>query len=95
MKKSTMAVQKCKNILLRAALKDFWSSANPKLEELKVCQNSLFQDDTEENARIGGSMEILLFSSDLNIASQWVFKEKLNFEGLQTNERHESHLMMS
>ena len=32
MKKSTVASQKCKNILLQAALKDFWLSANPKLK---------------------------------------------------------------
>ena len=29
-KKSTMAVKKCKIILLQAALKDFWSSVNIK-----------------------------------------------------------------
>ena len=31
-KKSVMAAKKCKNILLQAVLKDFWSSANPKLK---------------------------------------------------------------
>ena len=30
-----MAAQKCKNILLQAALKDFWSSAIPKLKKFK------------------------------------------------------------
>ena len=29
-----MAVQKCKTILLQAALKDFWSSTNLKLKKL-------------------------------------------------------------
>ena len=31
-----MAAQKCKNIQLQAALKDFWSSANPKLKKIKL-----------------------------------------------------------
>ena len=30
-----MAAQKYKNIWLQAALKDFWSSANPKLKKVK------------------------------------------------------------
>ena len=34
-KKSIMSVQKCKIILLQAALKDFWLSANLKLKKLK------------------------------------------------------------
>ena len=48
-----MAVQKCKNILLQAALKDFWSSANPKLKKLSLPKLSLLQDHIEENARTG------------------------------------------
>ena len=48
-----MATQKCKNILLQAALKDFWSSANPKLKELSLSKLSLLQDHTEENTRMG------------------------------------------
>ena len=36
-----MAAQKCKNTLLQAVLKEFLSSANPKLKK-KVCQNSHF-----------------------------------------------------
>ena len=52
-KKSIMAAQKCKNILLQAALKEFWSSANPKLEELSLSKLSLLQDHTEENTRMG------------------------------------------
>ena len=35
MKKSIMVTQKCKNILLQVALKDFLSSANRKLKKLK------------------------------------------------------------
>ena len=41
-KKYIMASQKCKNIWLQAALKHFWSSANPKLKKNQVCQNSYF-----------------------------------------------------
>ena len=48
-----MAAQKCKNILLQAALKDFRSSANPKLKSLSLPKLSLLQDHTEENARMG------------------------------------------
>ena len=48
-----MAAQKCKNISLQAALKDFWSSANPKLKSLSLPKLSLLQDNTEENARVG------------------------------------------
>ena len=29
-----------------------------------------------------------------NTIREWVFTEKLNFEGLHTNERHENHLIM-
>ena len=36
LKKSIMAVQKCKTIPLQAALKDFSSSANPKLKKLSL-----------------------------------------------------------
>ena len=87
-----MAVQKCEIILLQPVLKDFWSSANLKLKKLRLSKLSLLQDHTEENARIGVSKDLLLFSS---IAPQWVFRKRLNFEGLQTYERHENHLIMS
>ena len=48
-----MAVQKCKNTLLQAALKDFWLSANPKLKKISLPKLSLLQDHTEENTRMG------------------------------------------
>ena len=60
-----MAFQKCKNIFLQAALKDFRSSANPKLKKISLSKLSLLQDHTEENATIRGSWELLLFSSDI------------------------------
>ena len=53
LKKSIMAAQKCKNILLQAALKDFWSSANPKLKKLSLPKLSLLQDHIKENAEWG------------------------------------------
>ena len=53
LRKSIMAAQKCKNILLQTALKDFWSSANPKLKKLNLPKLSLLLDYTEENARMG------------------------------------------
>ena len=34
-----MAVQKCKKILLQAALRDHWSSDNPKLKTFKFVKN--------------------------------------------------------
>ena len=53
----------------------------------KLSLSKLLQDHIEENARIGGSRELLLSSNDLkNIAPQWVSHEELKFEGLQTCE---------
>ena len=82
------------NILLQAALKDFWLSTNPKLKKLSLPKLSLLQDHTEENAKMGVLGSYFYLQVIWNIVSQWIFK-KLNFEGLQTYERHESHLMMS
>ena len=48
-----MAAQKCKNILLQSALKDFWLSAKPKLKKITLTKLSLLQDHIEENARMG------------------------------------------
>ena len=50
---------------------------------------------TAENARVGGSRDLSLFSNDVKYCSTLIFQEKLNFQGLQTYERHESQLMMS
>ena len=41
LKKSIMAAQKCKILLLQAAWKDFWSSANLKLKKLSLSKLSL------------------------------------------------------
>ena len=80
-----MAAQKCKIILFQAALKDFWSSANLKLKILSLSNSHflwiIFYTNKCKN---GGSWELLLFVSDLNIVPQWVFKKNLTFEGLQT-----------
>ena len=52
--KSVMVFQKCKNILLQAAIKDFWSSANLKPEKLSLSELSLLQDYIYwKNARMG------------------------------------------
>ena len=50
---------------------------------------------TEENERAGGSRDLILFSSDVKYCFTLSFQRKLDFEGLQTYGRHESHLMMS
>ena len=76
MKKSIMAAQKCKNLLLQTPVKDIWSSANPKLKEISFSKLSLFGGLTEKNARIGGSKELLLFSSDLKCWSTVSFQRK-------------------
>ena len=84
-----MAMQKCKNILLQAALKDFWSSAKPKLKKLSLPKLSLLQDHTEENK---------WFKILLHMSFQKVFKSLKSlkvFKGLQTYERYGSHLMVS
>ena len=53
------------NILLQTVLKDFWSSTNSESKKLSLSKLSFLQDHAEENARVGGSRELLLFSSDL------------------------------
>ena len=37
-----MVAQKCRNTLLQAALKGFWSSANPKPKKLTVTSLELY-----------------------------------------------------
>ena len=64
-----MDAQKCKNIWLQAV------SANPKLKN-SLSKLLLLQDHTEENARIGGSWELLLSSSDLKYCSTVSFPRK-------------------
>ena len=64
-----MAPQKCKNIWLLAALKEFWSSANPKLKKSSLSKLLLLQDHSDQNARKGGLGELLLSSSELKYFS--------------------------
>ena len=64
-----MATQKCKNIRLLAALKDFWSSANPKFKKSSLSKLLLLQDHSGQNTRIGGFGELLLSSSELKYFS--------------------------
>ena len=49
----------------RAALKEFRSSANPKLKKISLLKLSSLQDHTKENTRIGGSRELRLLLTDL------------------------------
>ena len=56
-----MASQKCKNIWLQAALKHFWSSANPKLKKKSsLSKLLLLHGHNEGNERIGGPRELFL-----------------------------------
>ena len=48
-----MASQKCKNMLLQAALKYFWSSANPKLWKIKFFKTLTSLGSYSKNAKIG------------------------------------------
>ena len=68
-------LKNAKNIWLQTALKDFWSPANPKLNKSSLWKLLLLQDHTEQNARVGGSGELLLSSSELkyfSIESFWI-----------------------
>ena len=64
-----MAAQKYKNIWLLTALKDFWSSAYPKLKISSLSKLLLLQDHSDQNARIGGFRELLFSSSELKYFS--------------------------
>ena len=46
----------------RAALKEFRSSANPKLKKISLLKLSSLQDHTKENTRIGGSRVTFVFN---------------------------------
>ena len=88
-----MTEQKCKNILLQSSVKDFWSSANPKLKKLSFSKLSLFQDHTEENTKMGVIWSY--FRLEVICSTVSFQKKNLTLRGLQDYERHESHLMMS
>ena len=86
-----MASQKCKIILLQAVLKDFWS-ANLKLKKLNLSKLSLpHTEKMQEWGLLGVTFGYKWFVEK----STKSFQKKLNFEGLQTYERHESNLIMS
>ena len=68
-------LKNAKNIWLQTALKDFWSPVNPKLNKSSLWKLLLLQDHTEQNARVWGSGELLLSSSELkyfSIESFWM-----------------------
>ena len=77
-----MAAQKCKNIFFQAALKDFWSSANPKLKKIKFVKTltplgSYWKKKKKSKMEIhGDSWELLSFESDLKYCSTMSFQKK-------------------
>ena len=66
-----------KYIRLLAALKDFSSSANPKLKKSSLSKLLFVQGHSEQNARIGGSTELLLSSIELKYFSKVSFSIKI------------------
>ena len=77
-----MAAQKCKNKLLQAVLKDFWSSANLKLKKNKFVKTltSLWLQYTEKNPRMGILGRYFCLQVILNIAPQWVFRKSITLK---------------
>ena len=57
LKKSIIAAQKCKNILLEAALINFWSFANPKLKKLSLPKLSHLHGNIKKKCKNGCSGE--------------------------------------
>ena len=66
-----MAAQKCKKKkkrekkMLQVALKDFWSSANPKLKNIKSVKTLTSLGSYWRKCKNGDPWELLLFPSDL------------------------------
>ena len=91
-KKPIQAAQKCKIILLQAALKDFWSSANLKLKKIKFVKTltSLGLYYITIKMQEWGFLGVIFVYKLFKILLQWVFRKKLNFEGLQTYQRHKN-----
>ena len=75
-----MVAQKCKNIFLQAAVKDFWSSADPKLKKIQ---------------KWGFSRVTFVFKWFKILFHSESSEKKLNFAGFQNCEKQRSHLMMS
>ena len=67
-------------------------SANLKLKKIKFVKTVTSLGSYWRKYKNRGSWELLLLASDCS--TQWVFRKKLNFEGLQIYNRHESHLMI-
>ena len=64
-----MATHKCKDIWLQTALKNFWSSANPKLKISSLLKLFHLQDHTKQTTKIRGFGELRLPSSELKYFS--------------------------
>ena len=71
-----MAGQKCKNILLQAALKDFWSSANPKLKKVKFVETLTTLGSYWKNAKMGIYGSYFCLQSDLKYCPTMSFQKK-------------------
>ena len=69
-----MAAQKCKNILLQEALKDFWSSANLKLKKLVLSRLLTSLGSCWRKCKNWHSWELLLFANYLKYCSTVSFQ---------------------
>ena len=67
-----MTAQKCKKYMVAGSIERFLISWQPKIKENQVYQ----KDYTEQKARIGGSRELLLSSSELKYFSTESFQIK-------------------
>ena len=90
------SVQKCKIILLQAALKNFWYYANLKLNFVKTLTSLGLYILKKKHMQEWGFLGVTFVCKWFKILLHSEFSEKkLNLEGLQTYERHENHLIMS
>ena len=75
--KSIMAAQKCKKYMVSGSIEGFFISCSTKIKKKSILSTLLhLQDHPEENARIGGSGELLLPSNDLQYFSKESFPMK-------------------
>ena len=75
--KSIVAAQKCKKYMVSGNIEGFFISCSTEIKKKRILSTLLHpQDHTEENARIGGSGELLLSSNDLKYFSKESFTMK-------------------
>ena len=63
--------------MVAGSIKDFWSSANPKLKKSSLSKLLLLQGHSDQNARIGGFGELLFSSSEIKYFSIVSFPMKV------------------